>query len=248
MRYNQRPPNFSLPPLPAAVRNVLIGAGVLYAVELFANLSQPDLVRSLAWLPFGYGFQWHQPFTRYLVQGGDPFSFLLSLLVLYFFLPLVWTQFKGQRLWVILGSVFLGSLFFGLITDGLGILRATNPLRPGASGAWGWTTLSTACVALFGLLKPKATVNLFFVLPVQAGIFAWGTGIIWLLYFLYTPSLGTGQHLGAWLGLMAWWYGFGPGSKTRRLKAKGRKLEKDLRRFKVLEGGQSDNNKDDWVN
>ena len=248
MRYNQGPPNISLPPLPPTVRNVLIGAGVLYAIELFVNLSVPTLVQSLAWLPFGHGFQIYQPFTRYLVQGADPFSFLLSLLVLYFFLPLVLSQFKGKKLWTVIGSAVLGSLLFGIVTDGLGLLRPVNPLSPHISGAWGWTTLSTACVALFGLLRPKATVNLFFVLPVQAGVFAWGTGVIALLFFLYAPTLGTGQHLGTWLGLMAWWYGLGPGSTRRKLKSKGRKLEKDLRRFKVLEGGQKDGKKDDWVN
>jgi len=69
-----------------------------------------------------------------------------------------------------------------------------------------------------------------------------------LLFFLYSPNLGTAQHLGSWLGLMVWWFGTGPGSRGRKLKAKGRKVEKDLKRFKVLEGGQNQDNKGDWVN
>ena len=248
MRYNQGSPNFSLPPLTPTVRNVLIGAVVLYAVELFVNNSAPGFVRSLAWLPFGYGFQIHQPFTRYLVQGGHPVSFLLSLIVLFFFLPMVLNHFKGRQLWIVIGSAVVGSLIFGIVTDGLGVLRPVNPLSPQASGAWGWTTLSTACVAVFGLIKPKAVVRLFAIIPIEAGVFAWGTGLIALLFFLYAPTLGTGQHLGTWLGLMAWWFGFGPGSTRRKLKAKGRKLERDLKRFTILEGGQQNGNKDDWVN
>ena len=95
---------------------------------------------------------------------------------------------------------------------------------------------------------PQSRGQSLFVLPVQASIFAWGTGLITGLLFLAAPSLGSAQHFGSWLGLMGWWYGMGPGSKARKLKGKARKIEKDLSRFTVLDGGQSDSNRDDWVN
>lgn len=240
MRYNQRPPQFNLPPLSPKVRNVLIGALALFVAELVLNLVNPSIVRSLAWQPFGNGFQWYQPFTRYLVQGAQPISFILSLLVLYFFLPMIFEKYRRGTWYPILASVVLGSIAFGMTMNLVGLLK------PGA--AWGWTSISTCCVALFGLIRPKAVVNLFFVLPVQASIFAWGTGLITGLLFLAAPSLGSAQHFGSWLGLMGWWYGMGPGSKARKLKGKARKIEKDLSRFTVLDGGQSDSNRDDWVN
>lgn len=240
MRNKQGPPNFNLPRLSSDIRNVLIGAGVLFALELVLKLSQPELVLQLAWHPIGRGFHWYQPLSHYLVQGSSPFSFLLSLLVLYFFLPIILESYKKGKWLPILGSVVLGSWVFGFVTDVSGLL--------GSTPAWGWTTISTACVALFGLLRPKAVVNLFFILPVQASVFAWGTGVIALLFFLSAPSLETSQHLGSWLGLIAWWFGIGPGSRIRKLKAKAKKIEKDLHRFTVLDGGQSDQNRDDWVN
>jgi hypothetical protein len=235
------PPQYALPPLSPVVRNILIGACALFVLELVLNLVQPELVASLAWYPLGNGFMLFQPLTRYLVQGPQPLGFLLSLMVLYFFLPMVFDQF-GKGKWVpILVFSWAGSVALGLLADITGFLASTGP-------AFGWSTLGTACVALFGLTRPKAVVNLFFVLPIKAGIFAWGTGLIALLYTLVSRDLNTIQHLGTWCGLMAWWFGFGPGSRRRKLKAKARKIEKDLKRFTVLDGGQEDSNRGDWVN
>lgn len=240
MRYSQRPPQPILPPLSPKVRNVLIGALALFVAELVLNLVNPGITRALEWQSLGDGFQWYQPLTRYLVQGASPISFVLSLLVLYFFLPMVFEKYRRGAWYPILVSVVAGSIAFGGIADAVGLLKPGN--------AFGWTSISTCCVALFGLIRPKAVVNLFFVLPVRASIFAWGTGLITGLFFLSQPSLGTAQHFGSWLGLMGWWYGLGPGSRNRKLKTKARKIEKDLSRFTVLDGGQSDSNRDDWVN
>ena len=149
----------------------------------------------------------------------------------------------------ILGAALLGSGILGLTLDAVGLLGAANRLSASASTAAGWASLCTALIALFGLISPNAVVQLFFVLPVRASVFTWGSGVVALLYFLSSPQLGTAEHLGTWGGVVGWWFLLGPGSRNRKLKAKARKIERDLQRFNVLDGGRSDeSNRDDWVN
>jgi len=249
MSYRTGSQSFSLPPLEPAVRNILIGAVGLYIIELIVQSTQPGLIDALIWHRLGTGFEWYQPATRYLVQNTQPLSFLLALLVLYFFLPTIYRRFNRQQWIQILGAALFGSAVLGLALDGVGLLRAVSPLNPSGGTAAGWSTLCTALIAIFGLINPNAVVNLFFVLPVRASLFTWGSGVVALLYFLYSPQLGTAEHLGTWLSVIGWWFLIGPGSRTRKLKAKSRKIERDLQRFNVLDGGRSeDKNRDDWVN
>ena len=72
----------------AWMQRILMGLFGLYVIELMAsNIGLP--VGALAWRPVGMGFSPHQLLTRFLVQGNSVFSVLISLLVLYFFLPAI---------------------------------------------------------------------------------------------------------------------------------------------------------------
>ncbi|TNE89213.1 MAG: hypothetical protein EP330_12300 [Deltaproteobacteria bacterium] len=104
----------------------------------------------------------------------------------------------------------------------------------------GYSSLLLAMVTLFGLRAPDASVLLMFVLPIPARVFIWLSGLTAGLTALAFPGRLGGDYLGAFLGVLLWWYGRGPGKRRRELAAQGRQVERELRRFTVLQGGQAD--------
>lgn len=234
----------ALPPLEPWLRNLLVGLFGLYVVELILrNVGVP--VYALAWAPFDKGFSVWQPATRFVVQGDDSgaaFSVLVGLLVLYFMLPAVeqlmaWAQVRSA---VVFGAV--GGTAFALALDAVGLI-------PGG-GTMGWTLAITSLIVLFGLAMPQGTVQLFFVLPVTGQVIVWGTLALSLVFFLLGRSLGTAEALGTWIGVYSWWHLLGPGARRRQLLNKASSIEKELRRFEVIEGGRDDpqgGQRDDWI-
>ena len=100
-------------------------------------------------------------------------------------------------------------------------------------------------VVLFGLGMPNGIVHLFFILPVRAIWFVWGSIAIAGLSFLAQPALATADAVGAWCGVMGWYHYMGPGRRRRELTRQAASIERDLRRFQVIEGGKTD--PDEWV-
>lgn len=222
---------FQLPPVTPLLRNVLIALFVLYAAELVARNVLGLPIDLLAWHALGHGFLPFQPVTRYLVQGNGVIGVVLAGVVLYFFLPTIERSFKTAQ-WVealLAGAV--GGTVFALLCDLLGLAGGV---------ALGWASLLAVLIVLFGLKNPDATILLFFVLPVPAKILAWGSGVLALLLFLATLDLTTADYLGTWAGAVGWWFYRGPGGRKRRLVRKARRIERELERFEVFEGGLHD--------
>lgn len=234
------------PHLAPWMRNLLIGLFGLYIVELvLANLRVPvDLLRLF---PIGGGFAPWQPFTRFLVQGREAaVGVLISLVVLYFFLPIL-PRLLDRRSWVeILIATAVVATGLPMLVDLAGVLPLTD--------STGWGFLIPALIVVFGLAQPNAQVNLMFVLPIPASVFVWGTLFLALFFLLAQPSSAAVEPVGAWLGAVGWWQFRGPGSRRRKLLAHADKVERELRRFTVHEGGRggkqgSQGGKgDDWVN
>jgi hypothetical protein len=122
-----------------------------------------------------------------------------------------------------------------LAIDALGLLGG-----PGA--ALGWTFLVLALPTLFGLARPDADV-LLLIFPVKARVFLWGALVVALLILLVEQSLDSFATLGVWLGVFGWWNLLGPGARRRDLKRQSRGIERELRRFQVLEGGRTGKNR-----
>lgn len=230
---------FAFPTPEGWQRNLLIGLLVLYVVEL----SMPYLgieLGFLAWQPLAVGFEWWQPVTHFFVHARpDVFGVLLSLVVLYFFLPAVgevldWDA-VGQA--VIAGAV--GGTLVPFALDASGLLS----MQP----AGGWHNLALTLPVLFGLARPDRQI-LILVFPAPAQVFVWGSLVIALLSSLTAPSLSTTEMLGVWLGTFGWWHLAGPGRRRRNLRRMGANLEREVR-FTVLEGGRSNDgdNRDDTV-
>jgi hypothetical protein len=225
-----------LPPLPRWGSRLLMGLATLWIAELLAaNFLHLPLYDWFVWRSFGHGFGTSQLLTRYFVQGNDVTGVVFSGLALFFALPLI-DGFLTRRQTAWAGAaVVIGGSAVGMALDAIGIV--------GGAGL-GWSVFATAAFTIIGLANPDREIRLFFVLPVKGILFAYGAGVLAVLFILAWRSLTAADHLGAWAGVMAWWYLVGPGSRRRKLISKSRKIERDLARFQVLQGGR---NRDDIV-
>ncbi len=227
-----------LPPAPRWIRLLCGGLFALYVTELVLRLARLP-VDLLAWWPFGFGFGPWQIATRYLLQGGDPGSVFRTL----FGLAIVWlvvAQLDRKLALQAMAAAAVGGTALGLLLDAAGILAPIPNV--------GWTGLTGSAIVLFGLQRPDARILAWFVLPITGQMLVWGSLVVAGLVFLTQQSLGTTDAIGSWLGVYAWYHWIGPGSHRRRLRAKGRALEKELSRFTVIEGGKDAPNREDpWV-
>jgi hypothetical protein len=218
-----------LPPLTPGLRNFLVGLFALYVLELVANNFLGIPTALLAW-GAQTTFPW-QPLTRFLVTGpAPPTSVLFMLLAVFFFVPPTLQMNTRREVYEIAASVFLGS----------SILAFGYDLWMPSSFTAGYASILLAMVTLFGLRAPDATVLLMFIIPIPGKYFIWLSGLTAGLTALAFPGRLGGDYLGAFLGVLVWWYGRGPGRRRRSLAAQGRQIERELRRFTVLDGGQSD--------
>ncbi len=226
-------------------RNLLIALFGLFVVELllpYAGIDKSFLTwHSLDGGPLGT-FEWWQLLTRFLVHASAQpaiFPVLISLVVLYFFLPatgevLNWDS-VGQA---VVSAAVVGTLLpFGMDAAGLLDGQATG----------GWESLALVFPILFGIARPEREIILF-VFPAPAKILVWGSLAIASLSLLMQQSLGTAEMMGVWLGTFGWWHLLGPGRRQRDLRRRGASIERELR-LTVLEGGRTNDgdNRDDTV-
>lgn len=240
-RYASQPTGFSFEPPAPNVRNVLIALGGLYVLELLVGFTAGrDLLYLAAWSQL---YNPWQPFTRVLVQLSSPIWVAVELFILYQFIPFFLGRFSQRQLIEMAIATFVGSTVFVYALALVGV--ATGGV------AAGWSIFLIAMFAVFGLSLPNAQVNLFFVLPIKAEWITWGSGILALLTLLFSAGFDSSAYIGAWAGGVGWWFLRGPGARRRSLKQKGRRIEKELRGFRVHDGGRSGargRDNDDWVN
>jgi len=221
---------FQLPPLTRLTRDVLIVLFVMYAVELAARNLFGLPIDLLRWRAFGAGFAPWQPVSRYLVQGQGVLGVVLAGVVVYFFLPTVQKMVSTRQLLEALGAGAAGGTLLALVLAAFG---------PAAGATTGWAPLVTVLVVLFGLKIPDATILLFFVLPVPAKLLVWGTGVVAFLLLLAGFDMGHADFFGTWLGAVGWWYWRGPAGRKRKLMRDAHRIERELSRFTVLDGGKN---------
>jgi len=230
-----------LPRLEPWMVRLLAGLFGVYVLELVARNAGLDLY-GLAWRPFLHGFAPWQLLTHYALQGsqdGSVTNVLFGLLMLYFALPAVEATVE-RGLWLrALAAGAVGGLVLGLLVDVIGLA--------GVAPAMGWLPLTIGLFVLFGLALPQGVVKLFFVLDIPARWLVWMSLGFLLLRMLLAPSLAAAEGLGVWCGVVGYWYRAGPGARRRHLQREKRSVERELRRFEVIEGGRSTNRPEDWV-
>ena len=223
---------FVLPSLERWHKWLLGGLFGAYVAELILFNAGVPLYSWLPWRSFGEGFAPWQLLTRFFVQGASQdsvFNVLMSIVVMYFFLPTMESLVSRRDLGLAVAASAVAGTLLPLAVDATGLL--------GPSAAMGWTRLVFVMPALLGLARPDATI-LLLVFPVRAQWLLWGTLVLTLLLLLVAPTLDNFQALGVWLGVFGWWHGLGPGARRRTLAGKAVRIENDLRKLRVLEGGK----------
>lgn len=225
-----------LPPAPRWVQILAFGLVGLFVVELLLRTANVP-VDLLAWWPLGtapsdggaVGFAPWQPLTRLFVQGSGAsavFRVVLGAFVLYLSLG----QLERRSVGYVTLAAWAAGTALALGLDALGVLTA----RP----ALGWSGLIVPLIVLFGLQRPDGRILLWMVLPISGRLLVWGTLFVCTLVFLAERSLAAADAIGGWAGVYSWWTLFGPGARRRRLKRDARGIERDLQRFRVIEGGR----------
>jgi len=234
-------PQFRLPTLEPWMKQLLGLLFGMYVLELvLRNTGMP--VGQLEWHAFESGFAIYQPVSRYLVQGRSAvFSVMIGLLVLYFLLPGLLQMFSRQQLTQAVLSSAVGGTVLPMLLDAVWL---------SGGAVMGWSVLVLTLVVLFGLANPSGTIYAFFFIPISGTLILYGSLAISLAGFILSPTLAQAEPVGVWLGTVGWWFFMGPGRRRRDLKKKAEKIEKELRRFQVLEGGLSDTpqgDQDEWI-
>lgn len=224
-------------------RNVLVTLFAIYVVQLLVG---DPMIALFAWHPFGAGFRPWQIVTAFLLGGPDPLSAVLNWLVLFFLLAPLDRLLGRKGLIRGIGVSWAVAVAVAMVLVATGIVRQEGAF-------YGGSALLAALLALFGFLMPGATFLLMFIVPVKAGLIAWGTGLLSFLYLLYTRDLGAALAFfswgGAWLFLNA---RGGGGVRRLMLRWKRHRIEKRLQKFEVIEGGKGReptrrSGTDDWV-
>jgi hypothetical protein len=239
---------FQFPPLPKSTRNLIFALLGAYVIELLVARTGVDL-GALIWHPLGdEKFAAHQLLTHFLVQGESVFGVVMALLVIYFLLPGLRSRIDDTYIRDAFVAAAIGSIALPLALD-------ITVLDHGV--IYGWATLAgLTLVALFGLFLPNETLLLMFVLPVPGRMLLIISAILSVGGFLISPSLASAEPVGVLSGIGAWWFGLGPGARKRQLRQRAAKIERELNRFQVIEGGRTDDNpgaqgsqgEDKWVN
>jgi hypothetical protein len=228
-----------LPRLEPWMIRLLAGLFGLYVLELVARNAGLDLY-GLAWRPLAHGFAPWQLVTHYALQGsqdGAVTSVLFGLLMLYFALPAVDATVE-RGVWLrTLGAGAAAGVVLGLLTDAVGLA--------GVAPTMGWLPLTVGLFVMFGLALPQGIVKLFFVLDIPARWLVWMSLAFLALRMVVAPSLGAAEGLGVWIGVYGYWNLRGPGARRRNLQQRKQSIERELRRFEVVEGGRSSNRPDD---
>ena len=226
-------------PPPEFTKRLMIGIFVLAVIEIIAQqwIGIP-LTTLLVWKPFGAGFQPWQILGNYFLVAEGPIQLLLNILMVYFFVPPIQRKF-GRK-----GVIRLAAYTVGIASAVALLLDLIGAVVVGQAS--GIAPLLTAMFVVFGLSSPRATIMLFFILPVQAIWIAYGATIMAFLYFITSRDLSSALWLGGCaagfafmnLGKLESYRKNQVRKKHKAIQARAR--EKAKQKFTVYKGGKDD--------
>lgn len=229
-------------------KQLVIVLAVCYGVQLFLQywLGLKGVVESLMLWPLGSGhFAPWQFFTHPFVHTGDPLSFVLMLLALYFFASTLERYLGTGRFQTFLVASTVGAGLAGwLVCSAFGFVPGATAPPAGAFGVLpfsGFGVPVIACVAAFGWLQPRAQILLMFIIPIPAIYITYVTiggqvvGLLmaqpWSVYYLAGIGL---IYLVVQRGVRL------PDLRRQWLLVKQRQVQKKLTKLQVIQGGKSD--------
>ena len=224
------------PPPPDLIA-LLVVVFVTFSLQFFA----PGFIALLRLGPLVWraGFVWQ--LVTYPVTGYGPPSlwFLLELLILFWFGRDVFLRLGRRGFWRLLALAAAGGGVVALATDLLQRLAGVTPVP--LSLLQGQRMLVVLLVAAFATLYGRATIYLFFVLPVQARWFLPLEIVIAFLGFLGSRDLAGFLGICAGVGLV-WWRlrrpgaGRGPGPREAWLRLQRWWIQQRLGRLRRRRG------------
>ena len=219
------------PPVTPLVRATLAVLIITYVLQLLLQNWMGGGVYSLSLWSFSTG-NWRpwQPVTSLLLNGEVVEAFFDWIFLFFIMGPVETLVGRKRFIRAMLWSVGLAIL----IVTGLDLLGAVNAMSPYT----GVTPALLAMLVIFGLSMPNANIMLFFVLPIRAAWIAWASGLLSLLMFISARDLGSAMALGGWIGGYTWIISGGGSLRRLMLHMRKRKVQKELKRFTVIEGGR----------
>jgi hypothetical protein len=223
-------------------RDLLIILGVLFVTfsfQFFEGTAGLVAVARLTPLVWRYGFVWQLVTYPFIGWGEPSFWFLLELLILYMF---------GRDAYLGLGRRHFWRLV--LITAALagGLALAVEVLQEAAGGpppqTWfpllqGQRVLLAILVAAFATANRRATILLFFVLPIEARFFLGLEIVFAFIGYLQTRDLAGFLAISAAVGLSYLYVrdgGYGRGLRQTRLRLERWWLQAKLDRARRRRG------------
>jgi len=221
-------------------KRLLLLYGIIYVLELlFEHWFKIPLVSLLFLYPFSNpDFHMWQIFSHpFIHDPRSPLSFLISLIVFYFFIAPVENYFGPKRFIIFFYTSALGGFLCGFALSGVGGFNA--PFS-------GMMPSLLSLIVTFGFLNPEATILLMFVLPIKAKYLSYGTIIVSSLTFLAKANPYGAYHLGGILFGYLYFKGFGNLLNTNVLYLKYLEwqLKKRRSRFTVIDGYKGKGDKD----
>ena len=183
----------------------------------------PELFR-LSPLVWRLGFLWQLVTYPAIGYGPPSFWILLELLIVFWFGRDVFWHLGRKRFWRTLALGALAGSLVAVATALLAGAAGAGLLAPPFVLMQGQRTLLALLIAAFATLYGRATIYLFFVLPIQA---RWFLGIE--ILFAFIAFLGT-RDLAGFLGICAtvgatWWW-LRPGGRKLNLREGKPRLER----------------------
>lgn len=204
--------------LPNDVIALLVIVFATFSAQFFRATAGILILLRLTPEAWRYGFVWQLLTYPFVGSGSPDLWFVVELFVLYLFARDVFYDLGRKTFWRLLVMVGAGA---GVVAVAIALLQGllTGALPPTfAVLLQGQTTLLTILVAAFATLNRRATIYLFFVLPIEARWFLPLELLFAFLGFLSTHDLAGFLGLCSAVGLTYIWLG------PRHLKLRPRQL------------------------
>jgi membrane associated rhomboid family serine protease len=210
-----------------------------FALQFFAATAAIPALLRLTPLVWRAGFVWQLVSYPFIGYGEPGIWILVELAILFMFGRDVYAGLGRKRFWrlVVVASVLAAAV--AVLTFEVQYALAGGGAPPSFPLIQGQRVLMAIFVAAFATANRRATILLFFVLPIEARHFLWIEVVFAFVGYLAVKDLGGFLGICAAVGLSYLFIrdgGFGRSLRQTRLRMERWWLEKKLQRLKRRRG------------